>query len=1522
MRPVRIQWLVSAMVAGLLLFPPGWAYTEDDSDRLINEADELVTNARSEGEIKSALKKYGLVAENLRKVGSERDLGGVFIKIGRIHCEWAEYQKADTGFKEGLVCARVAKDVSLEADIFNAFGLMHIYRGELREAEDVLKKSLEIARQTRDPKIEADALYHLASVYRLSGASEAAMRNAQKSIQIYQSLHDKRGEARSLTISGWLLFWSGKSSEAKDHYDRALALALSSGDASTEVWIRLRLSELHSQLGKTSPAMEEATKALQISQALGSARLQGYALNSLGLVYGAKGEYDSAVDSYRKALPIAEKIEDKALQAHIIGNEGLVWRNRNQHDKSMKLSEKSLEISRKIPLPWSEANQLHNLAMDYANAKQYSKAIDYYQQALKIRQKLNDTRYAVNHINGMGLVFMDTGRLDEAARYFEEALRLARSVGNRQTEGWALNNLGEIARRNGQYGTAIDRFQEALALAREIQYSRLEEFALTNMTKTYMTLGNTGKVTSLFNELHAAKKRTNDAVGSTAALNSEAMAYMASGQYPKARQSYEKALKIAQAGKDAQGESASLLGLGMISMVAGKYKESADYYEKAYSLAGKDADLRDQATILVGLFGVYSVTGHHTKAGDAYTKLMQLEPKLEDPQSRAALLGALTMVSANLGVRGKANDLSGKLLELTENIKDPQAKVNLLLALSQTNADMSRYDKAAELTEKAVEIAVGTKYAVGQMMAFNQLGRIREDTGRYGKAAEAYNESLKVADRVKDPKFKLMALTRLGVLYHWWGRYNDSLSNYEEALNISRKISDHSAEALCSNYMGEVHKSIGDYDAALKCFQAAMKIARTNNDPRTESTSLIAEGEVLECRRAHDEAIATLVKAISLRKQLKVSTGYANSVLCHLYLNIGNLEEAERYVKEANSRPTLGRLYLLRGNYTKAKEVYGELAASAQRSYDTDNLFVAYTALGLCSEGLGDLTSAADNFRKAVDLTEELRSSLAPEQREKFFDVRVNGFYRTAPYEGLARVLTRLNRPSEGWTVIEYTKARVFSEAISRNLHYLKSDAPDDIVKADLAFSAQVAGLKQKRREAIEKDDQPLVKYLEPQISALTENFIAHVKRIRDEHPLFAANRYPEPMDLSQSALKNGEWVLSYDVTDPGVLVYLTNGKNIVKAFFKPIPREDLDNLVLRIRRPLDIVPDRDNFDEKLKSFDLASGKRLADLLLSDILDSLPTQVPVVVVPDDSLGVLPFEMLVLNDTATIKTDKDLPYVSGAEFFGDRNRISYSQSITALTLSRIHTKAKGSAGGLIAIADPVFDEKDERVARASKKQAPTGPLAALCKYLGLMAAEKDGLMGCLKFSRLKLTGELAQILSAMGENNTKIYTGFEATKDNFLRHIGPSLNRYNKVVFATHGYFGKDLPGIMEPVLVLTLIPQGTDGYLRMSDVMGLNMNADVVALTACQTGLGKRIAGEGTMGMGRAFQYAGARSVLMSLWSVSELTSVRLVSSFFQHMKERKSKSEALALAREEIRKSGFDHPFFWAGFILVGEKD
>jgi CHAT domain-containing protein len=313
-------------------------------------------------------------------------------------------------------------------------------------------------------------------------------------------------------------------------------------------------------------------------------------------------------------------------------------------------------------------------------------------------------------------------------------------------------------------------------------------------------------------------------------------------------------------------------------------------------------------------------------------------------------------------------------------------------------------------------------------------------------------------------------------------------------------------------------------------------------------------------------------------------------------------------------------------------------------------------------------------------------------------------------------------------------------------------------------------------------------------------------------------------------------------------------------------------------------------------------------------LSDLPKDTPVIIIPDGSLGVVPFEMLVLNNAGHIVTDGKIPQTSGAEFFGDRNPVSYYQSVTALTLARTLGKRKKTGEKTIAMVDPVFTLNDRRLLKYAKQSKEK--LATTLPTDLLVPMEEQN---SLTFPRVELTAQLGESLEKADPSRTDIYEGMDARKSVIL---GKDLTPYRSVVFATHGYFGKDLPGIQEPVLVLTLLdqPKGEDGFLRMSEVMGLNINCDIEALTACQTGLGRNISGEGTMGMGRAFQFAGAKSVLMSLWSVSEKASVDLVESFFRHLKEGKNKRESLKLAQDEIRKAGYDHPFFWAPFILVGE--
>jgi CHAT domain-containing protein len=469
------------------------------------------------------------------------------------------------------------------------------------------------------------------------------------------------------------------------------------------------------------------------------------------------------------------------------------------------------------------------------------------------------------------------------------------------------------------------------------------------------------------------------------------------------------------------------------------------------------------------------------------------------------------------------------------------------------------------------------------------------------------------------------------------------------------------------------------------------------------------------------------------------------------------------------------------------------------------------------------------------------------------------------------------------------------------------------VLGKDSQLNDQLAALSKRLQEAYGKADKEAIPVLEPQVKEAKQKLADHVDMLRRQFPLFATIKYPQPMSLDQTALKDNEWVLAYHVTDSGIIIYLTQGKHLVKGVFKPFPRKELDGLVRKFLKPMELGS-KNSLSKKLVAFDFKSGKKLSDLLLADILSDLPKDTPVIIVPDASLGVVPFEMLVMNDGGKVITDDKRPQTSGAEFFGDRSPISYYQSITALTLARRLGKQQKPGEKLLAMVDPVFSSDDPRLVKLAKQEKDR-ILASLPQDKIMSIETESG----LAFPRLPLTAQLGESLKKAEPQQTDLYEGISAKKSVLLEN---DLTPYRSLVFGTHGYFGKDLPGIQEPVLVLSLLdqPKGQDGFLRLSEVMGLKINCDIAVLTACQTGLGRHISGERTMGMGRAFQYAGAKSVLMSLWSVSETASVNLVESFFKHMKEGKSKLEALRLAREEIRKAGYDHPFYWAPFILVGE--
>ncbi|MBC8185382.1 CHAT domain-containing protein, partial [candidate division KSB1 bacterium] len=258
------------------------------------------------------------------------------------------------------------------------------------------------------------------------------------------------------------------------------------------------------------------------------------------------------------------------------------------------------------------------------------------------------------------------------------------------------------------------------------------------------------------------------------------------------------------------------------------------------------------------------------------------------------------------------------------------------------------------------------------------------------------------------------------------------------------------------------------------------------------------------------------------------------------------------------------------------------------------------------------------------------------------------------------------------------------------------------------------------------------------------------------------------------------------------------------------------------------------------------------------------------------------------------------------------------------------KTTATTNNMLVVADPVFTANDSRLnllAQAKMSENKVNLMGALVdwKQMGVKGVrsketQRDAPADASAiFPRLEKTAALAKALESLFGRNAVVFSGSEAKEDKVR---AADLSQYRYLTFATHGILDRAVPYIKEPALVLTQVdnPEGYDGFLTMTEVMGLKLNAEVVALTACETGVGKNVSGEGVMGMGRAFQYAGAQNVLVSLWSVAETSATQLTSTFYKYIKEGQDPKQAIRLARNDIRRLGYEHPFYWGAFILFGE--
>ena len=822
-----------------------------------------------------------------------------------------------------------------------------------------------------------------------------------------------------------------------------------------------------------------------------------------------------------------------------------------------------------------------------------------------------------------------------------------------------------------------------------------------------------------------------------------------------------------------------------------------------------------------------------------------------------------------------------------------------------------------------------------------EQGSASYQQGKYYEALASYERSLLFARQAKFPQHIAANLTSMGFIYGLLGRYDKALVHLEEGLKIVREIN-HAHDLAATLYsLGAVYFFSSQYDKALAHFEEALRIPQGYTNPREIAAGLNSLGVAYGSLGEYDKALGYFAEALKMSQQLNSAEDIATTLknMATVYVFQQRYQEAERASLEADkvqqqtrfpwrARAVLVEVYLAMRQYDKALAVLQETVPVWN---DSDHYrFLFHTQQGLALQGRGQLPEATSTLLKAVSLAEEMRQQVA--DRLTFFGVSAQGG-RIRAYRALVATLAERALHGErvdpafaayGQSMAAYalyfaeaTKARVLLETMATAArHTTKVALPPALRAAEEALHAQLAALQEHWAEAY-KHGAAAVNALVERKQQLTQSLQALVARLRNEYPRYAALHYPQPLPPETLPLKDQEVLLEYALGEEATYLFRVKQGGVDKVWRLPIGRAELERQVQAFLLPL-----QQGGGSGMAAFSPRQGHHLYTLLLAEAFQEITPGTPLIIVPDGILGLLPFETLVLTP------GRD---VTDTRFVGDMWQLSYAQSATVLAFLRTLPPSVASQT-LFALGNPIYDPRDPRyTAYKQGLPLPVLPAQALSAYGyrgrviprgGGNTARGDDRAETISYPPLPETESEVKAIAQ--------FFGTSPRPPDILLNVGANetqlrqapLTRYRYLHFATHADVPGRLQGINEPFLLLGQVENTgeDDGLLTLSEVLELRLDAELVVLAACVTGRGEATEGEGVVNFARAFHQAGARSVVVSLWEVASEAAEDFMRRVYGHLKAGKSKAEALSLARKEI-KALYPNPFFWAAFILHGER-
>ena len=971
-------------------------------------------------------------------------------------------------------------------------------------------------------------------------------------------------------------------------------------------------------------------------------------------------------------------------------------------------------------------------------------------------------------------------------------------------------------------------------------------------------------------------------------FNAAGYCYSLAGQHAKAIECYQQALTIDKNLENESGAAAQLFNLGKENHSLGKFDKAMDYYQQALQInkrIGKEAIL---ATNLNEIGVIYDLRGQYDKALEYYQQALDINKKSENKAAVITQLNNIAMVYQSRAQYDMAIEYLNQAMELNKVFGNEDGKANLLNNIGMVYRSWDQYDKAIEIFQQALQLCEKFNISIGIPVVLNNIGFVYEAWGRYDKAVAYYQRALNNNKRIGNEAGVAVNLNNIGVTYGSRAQYDTAIDYFNQAMEINEKLGIEAERATNLHNIGDLYLSWGRYDTAIEYFSQALKINKRLGREAEEIVHLTKIGGVYLTLGQFDKAMEFNQRALEIGKRIGneagVATAFNNIGLVYFsrnqydkaiaYFNKG-LAIHRRLGKEADQAMNIlniGIVYGVQGRYEIAIEYFIQALQINKKLGREAEVAAVLSSIGRGYGSWGKFDKAVEYFKQSILILEKIRKTATGNIRRDYLASQIN------TYQLLASAYLHSGDSQGVLTAIEQSRARMLSERIAGIGG--EQDLPDlEEVQNDLAADEAILLFSN-------------IAYNNFILMVITGKEIVMQEISKDSFLAKSRKQYKKAQFMLLE--KQRGQLIEQEVKDEKILL---DDKDQGGTFDTAI--HYYRNLLTNSKAQ----EDAGNF-----------GRLLHELLIEPAGEQLTGKTKITIMPDGILSFLPFETLV---------DKKNNYLA------EEYTLRYTQSLTIdkLLRQRDYTKKKNRKP-MLAMGGAVYDKlhyQNEMIDNSRQlaalqnetDQAIAAKRSARSSYTRLGMGNWSNLPGTLV--------EVNQLSSIIKGGDTLI--GDKVTESRIKQYSREGkLAEYQVLHFATHGLVVPQMPELSALVLSqLKEKQEDEDGYLRMGEIAELNLAADFVNLSACETGLGKIYGGEGVVGLTQSFLIAGANGLAVSLWQVADNSTTTFMTELYTKVQNSgMGYDQALTEVKREFING--DHgkqwqsPYYWSPFVYYGK--